>query len=358
MREDIGKIDPNFLNGSVFEKEDYRWSDAQSEPFEIRGLREAHGEVYCRLPESMLPRMSEGINHLAYHTAGGRVRFRTNADRIAVRAKSRNGGMMSHMPLTGSSGVDIYENGVFTASIRPADENGGWFEGVVWKKDGISDMEINLPLYNGLTHLLIGIPKDREALPPREYTLSVPVVYYGSSITQGGCASRPGNSYQGFLSRWLDSDHINLGFSGNAKGEKEMAEYIAGLEMSAFVMDYDHNAPNVEHLKNTHEPFFRVIREKNPNLPVIFVSKPDPEKNMADAALRREIIYATYQNALDRGDRFVWFVDGVSLFGTRDRDACTVDGTHPNDIGFYRMAENLYPALLEALRAAGRTVRQ
>ena len=332
--------------------------DAQSEPFEICGLAEVHDEVYLRLPEGVLPRMSEGVNNLAYHTAGGRVRFRTNADRIAVRAKSRNSGMMSHMPLTGSSGVDIYENGSFLASVRPADSDGGWFEGAFGKKNEISDIEINFPLYNGLTHLLIGIPEGFEAFCPREYDLPVPVVYYGSSITQGGCASRPGNSYEGFLSRWLNSDHINLGFSGNAKGEIDMAKYIAGLKMSALVMDYDHNAPNAEHLKSTHEAFFRVIREKNPNLPIIFVSKPDSDKNPSDAAIRREVINATYRNAKDGGDRFVWFVDGATLFGGRDRDACTVDGTHPNDLGFYRMAEHLYPTLAEALRAAGWPVRE
>lgn len=135
-----------------------------------------------------------------------------------------------------------------------------------------------------------------------------------------------------------------------------MAEYISSLHMSAFVMDYDYNAPNSDHLKNTHEASFRIIRKKNPNVPVIFLSRPNPDRKPADAMLRREIIYTTYRNALDQGDRPVWFVDGAELFGDRDRCACTVDGVHPNDIGFYRMAQNIYPTLQNALKSAGYSV--
>ncbi len=197
----------------------------------------------------------------------------------------------------------------------------------------------------------MGFRAESEVRAPSEYRLPLPFVTYGSSITQGGCASRPGNSNQGQLSRWLDSDYQNLGFSGSARGEPAMAEYIAGLDMSAFVLDYDHNAPDPDHLAKTHEPFFRAVRSKNPGLPVIMVSKPDFDNNPADSAARRDIIRGTYENAVRAGDRQVWFVDGESLFGPEDRWACTVDTVHPNVLGFYRMAKGIYPALREALGA-------
>lgn len=115
---------------------------------------------------------------------------------------------------------------------------------------------------------------------PTPYSIEKPIVFYGSSITQGGCASRPGNSYTHIICRWLDANMVNLGFSGNAKGEPEMAELISQIDMGALVMDYDHNAPDAEYLLNTHENFFKIIRSNHPYLPVIFVSKPDFDKNI------------------------------------------------------------------------------
>ena len=128
-----------------------------------------------------------------------------------------------------------------------------------------------------------------------------------------------------------------------------MAEYIASLPMSVFVLDYDHNAPNPEHLNKTHYRFYEIIRKAQPDLPIIMVSMPDTDRNPADADERRGIIMNTYLRARAEGDRKVWFVDGRTLFGGRDRDCCTMDGCHPNDLGFYRMAEGLLPAIREAL---------
>lgn len=352
MRFDISLVDPNFLKGSSLSADEYEWKNALSEPFEIRGLAVKEEGKFVRLPVEDLSKYSEGVQLLSYHTAGGRVRFRTDSARVAVRAKSLNSGMMSHMPLTGSAGVDIYRNGKFAASVRPALADGDWFEGVFGTPGEMAQYEINMPLYNGLTTILVGLNHGAKILAPEKYLYDKPVVYYGSSITQGGCASRPGNSYQGFLSRWLNADQINLGFSGNGRGEIDMARYIAGLEMSAFVMDYDHNAPSVEHLENTHEAFFRAIRDADSNLPIVIVTKPDFDTNPEINASRRAVIRKTYENAKQNGDRHVYFVDGETLFGEADRDACTVDGCHPNDLGFFRMAQGIYPALKAGLEAA------
>ena len=171
------------------------------------------------------------------------------------------------------------------------------------------------------------------------YRIEKPVVYYGSSITQGGCASRPGSAYESILSRRFSCDHINLGFSGNAKGEKEMAEYISGLDMAVFVYDYDHNAPSVEHLQMTHEPMFKRIRSAHPDLPIVMMSRPRPKLSPKEEQ-RLEIIRTTYRNALQSGDRNVYLIDGRTLMQMAGNEG-TVDTDHPTDFGFTSMAKTI-----------------
>lgn len=147
----------------------------------------------------------------------------------------------------------------------------------------------------------------------------------------------------------LDCDYINLGFSGSARGEQLIADYIAGLDMSVFVCDYDHNTPNPKHLSNTHMKLYETVRKANPELPVIFVSKPDFENGEEESIQRRSIVFNTYMQALGKGDKNVYYIDGKSLFGSQGRDSCTVDSCHPNDLGFMRMAEIIGAAVGTAL---------
>ncbi len=350
MQIDITAIDKNFLIGSQIDKTDVQWHNIPSAPFSVHGLAVVEKDKFYRLPEGLMAQVHDGLTSLARHTSGGRIRFRTDSPYIAYRSKSFGGGLMPHMPLTGISGADLFVNGVSITTFRPMNPRADWFEGVAnICGDGMKDIEINLGLYNGVKEIWIGVQQGCTLEAPRAYTLPDPVVYYGSSITQGGCASKPGNAYPAFISRWLDSDFINLGFSGNAKGEPIMAQYIASLKMSAFVLDYDHNAPSVEHLAETHYPFYKIIRNAQKDLPIIMVSMPDTDKNPEDADRRREVIMNTFMRARSEGDQKVWFVDGRMLWGGRDRDCCTMDGTHPNDIGFYRMAEGILPSVKAAL---------
>ena len=142
------------------------------------------------------------------------------------------------------------------------------------------------------------------------------------------------------MSRWFNTDHINLGFSGNGRGEQEIADYIASLDMEIFVYDYDHNAPNAEHLEKTHENMFKTIRKANPSLPVVFMTTTTLERYFESREKRREIIYRTYKNALDSGDENVYFWDGGKEFEPH-QDYGTVEGCHPNDYGFVEIAKSL-----------------
>ena len=127
-----------------------------------------------------------------------------------------------------------------------------------------------------------------------------------------------------------------------------LADYINTFDMSIFVYDYDHNAPNAEHLRNTHEPFFLRIREKHPDLPVIMMSKP-AEIYSEDDILRREIIRTTYENAIAAGDKNVYFIDGETFYGEKERSLCSIDCVHPNDLGFLRMADTIEPVMRRIL---------
>lgn len=357
----IEEIDHNFVAASL-DGMTLHFRPADCRPFAIAGLPFLEREhEFCRLPQAALPAQNPGVQNLAWCTAGAQLRFRTDATHIAVKARLRHPGGMSHMPLTGQSGFDLYVGSGsakrFYRTVRPPQPQEQDYEALFQATPALlstretREVTLNFPLYNGVCALAVGLNPEALLLPPAPFTLPRPLLFYGSSITQGGCASRPGNAYPQILGRRFDAEVINYGFSGSARGELAMADIIAGLELAALIMDYDHNAPTPEWLQETHEPFFRHIRERRPELPVVMVSKPDVETDPEKARLRRAIIMRTYLQALEQGDRRVHFVDGHTLFGQHDRDACTVDGCHPNDLGFLRMADTIEPVLRSALTA-------
>ena len=138
---------------------------------------------------------------------------------------------------------------------------------------------------------------------------------------------------------------VNLGFSGSCVADLALAEAIAGIDAALFVYDYDHNAGSADFLRRTHERFFKVIRAKRPDLPIVILSKPDT----ADGGDRRDTIRATYDNAVRAGDKNVYFINGDHLFDPVGLNYCTVDGVHPNDLGFYCMFKNTLPVVKKAL---------
>lgn len=346
---DINNIDKNFKISSI-DKKDMKVYDVRNEPFTLYGfyLPES-GEKFRRIPEETARNMSEGAHFLHTCTAGGRVRFKTDSKYIAIKAMIPNPSFMPHMAVLGSSGFDLYSDASFAGSYMPpvkyedkfraAFAMDGGFEGIIeFPERKMRDILINFPLYSDVSNLLIGLEENAQLLKGGEYKYKTPVVYYGSSITQGGCASRPGNSYQAIISRRLDCDYINLGFSGNARAEDAIAEYIANLDMSVFVYDYDHNAPTVEHLRKTHKPMFDKIRAKNPDLPVIMVTRPN-RSEQSEIDERISVVYDTYKMAKDAGDNNVYFINGQDILNYKDPDMMTCDGCHPNDFGFWCMAE-------------------
>lgn len=325
------------------------------EPIKIYGLQHhLLPHRFWRLPEEMLGEVSDGVAKRAKSPVGGRIRFRTDSTKITIHVKLKNNYVDWAIPLSGSAGTDVYigsrMNIRYAGLIAPKRYEETTALLTFEKNNELEDITIHLPRNVELEDMVIELEDDAHLEPPTPYTFELPMVFYGSSITEGGCATRPANAYTALLSRWLDADYINLGFSGAAKGEPEMAVYIAGLAMSVFIMDYDHNAPTIEHLERTHEPFFKEIRRDQPELPVLFLTKPDFDLKPEEAAQRRAIIQRTYHNAKEAGDKFVHFIDGERFFGDTNRESCTIEGCHPNDLGFMRMAEVIYPMLDDMLR--------
>ncbi len=345
----IQEIDRNFALKDYLKKENTTAHNVLSAPFSLHGLipPQYSGDVFHRLPLLTADSVSEGVKALYGNCAGGRVRFCTNSSYISVLAKMGTVGKMPHFALTGSAGFDLYSGVEHIASFQPRfDIDDELFGEAVSCGSQMREYTLNFPLYSDVREVYIILEDSASIQAPQPYAVPKPVVFYGSSITQGGCASRPGNSYSAILSRKLHCDYINLGFSGSAMGESAMADYIAGLDMSAFIYDYDYNAPTAAHLKLTHEPFFKTIRKMHPDIPIICLNRPFFQA-VDD---RTEIIKKTVENAKMHGDKNVYFMDIYQHMKEKGiQNEATVDRCHPNDLGFYYMAEALEQILAKAL---------
>lgn len=348
MPLDITKIDKNFAVESKINKPDVQFRSVLHAPFRIYGVT-YDGNCFRRLPEAVAKSVSNRVHTLSAHTAGGRVRFVTDSPYVAIRAQMPIIGKMGHFAFSGSAGFDLYADGQYVKTFVPSVKITDGYESVIDLGEAkMRQITVHFPLYSAVSSLEIGLGQEAALEEAAPYRWEVPVVFYGSSITQGGCASRPGNCYTAILSRRLDFDHVNLGFSGSGKAEQAIADYIASLPMSLFVYDYDHNAPDLAHLEATHERMFQTIRKKNPQLPILILSRPKYLLTEAEKQ-RLAVIKRTWENAVKAGDKNVYFLEGPKLMAIAENEG-TVDGTHPNDLGFYSMAKALEPMIADILQ--------
>jgi len=344
----IAGIDKNFKIETKINKPDLKFHSVLEAPIRVHGVY-YKDDKFRRMPSEIARTVSPGVYALHANTAGGRVRFKTDSPYVAISVKMANVGKMSHFALCGSSGFDLYADGDYVKSyIPPFDITDGYESVIDLGTPKEREIMIEMPLYSDVCEMYIGLSESAEISAPTPYRVEKPVVFYGSSVTQGGCASRPGTCYQGFLSRWLDFDYVNLGFSGAARAEDEIADYIASLDMSVFVYDYDYNAPSAEHLEKTHEKMFKKIREAHPSLPIIIITMPKPYLNL-DNLRRYEIIKSTYEKVVESGDKNVHFIDGRTLLTIAGNEG-TVDSTHPTDLGFFSMAKRIAETLGPVLK--------
>lgn len=291
------------------------------------------------------------IDHLATRTTGARAAFRTDSENVKIEMKLKT---LEHD--VGMSRYSCSSAAVYTGKGESLTYRGLAVPGfddklgdISFKKDKkTEDVMIFFPRNEIVEDIIITLDEGAEILPPTPYKYEKPVIFFGSSITEGGHAALVTNAYTALLSRWLDFEYYNFGLSGSCIGQLIIGEFICSLNPSVFVYDYDHNAYNAKHLKETHEPFFKLIREKLPALPVVFMTAPNFD-SIPEAKERRAIIKATYENAKAAGDCNVYFIDGETFFGEEERQFCTTDTIHPNDYGFQKMARVIEPVLKEIL---------
>ena len=338
---DAGKIDANFALTSTVKREGLTYHDANT--LSVHGVYYEDG-LFRRMPEDVAFSVSENTGLISRECAGGRVRFVSDSPYVAIYVKYRAVSKVTSYSNTATLGFDLYANDRYVGAYVPLNDTETEFESVLdIPYAGENVYTVNFPICSQIEALYIGVKDGCVLKTAPTYALSTPIVYYGSSITQGSSASRPGTTYENIISRALNADYINLGFWGNARGEEKMAEYIAGLKMSAFVYDYDYNSPNAEHLQSTHETFFKIIRKAQPNLPIIICSAPR-YYFMEENEKRLEIVRTTYENAVKAGDKNVAFLSGKEMM--KDvKDVAFADTVHPTTVGFMEMAKHIQAAL-------------
>ena len=314
---------------------------------------------YERLPSSLKGRSRDAVWYLGRNSAGMAIRFRSNSTSIRARWTSTFKNTMNHMTETGVRGLDLYilkdGNWQFAGAGRPLEKT---TEAVL-----VADMDkeerefmLYLPLYDGVDSLFIGVDKDAFLEQPEVGSPSreKPVVMYGTSILQGGCASRPGMAHTNIISRRLDREVINLGFSGNALLDYEIAELMASVEdPGLFYLDYVPNA-SAEQIDEKGEKFFRILRDRHPMVPVIFVEDPEFPNSVFDNRIRAEVRKkniaqrALFEKLKKAGEKRIYYISSRGM-GGYDGEA-TVDGLHFTDLGMVRYVDFVMPTIEKALK--------
>lgn len=333
------------------EEDNIVWQEASRLTIEGRGWDDTE-TFYYRLPKSAKSMVRNEVWGLASNCAGMMVRFTTDASELKARWNLTSSSLaMNHFAATGVSGMDLYVkykgHWRWVANGRPSAQTNEstLFSGLPAEK---REFMLYLPLYNGLTVLDLGVPESAkiEGSPVRN---TKPVVFYGTSILQGGCASRPGMAYPAIIGRKLDIPTINLGFSGNGRCEHEMSDLLAQLDPSVYVID---PLPNMaEDTVDDHIRYLlKVLHAAHPNTPVILVENVVYQYEFIHEGPRNPknvILEKIYKDSAKDWDGKLYYVKSAKLLGS-DGEA-TVDGVHPTDLGFVRMAEVIAPVIQKAM---------
>lgn len=328
--------------------------NARRKPFGVYGFCKA--AEFMRIPTTVAEKSTVSGGNIAdmyKRTSGGRIRFKTNSERIAIRVKIPLLREYSTRPRQMVCGFDLYTNRgfgtEFNACLFPPTNSDDEFERIVTVGAGEKDVTLYFPLMNEVSEVFVGLDKGADVKEAAPYKNEKPIVFLGSSITQGASASRPGLCYANIIERELGTDYVNLGFAGAFIAQEALVDYVSELDMCALVLDYDHNSPSPEHLEKTHYAVYKKVREKNPDIPIILVSKPDYRIDSFRHSQRRTVITDTYSKGIKSGDEKLYFVDGAAFFAGENRADCTDDNIHPNTLGHRKMATHIGETLKYAL---------
>lgn len=340
--------------------QDKKYYDAKNYPLFGKAIDDSASKWdYSRLPDSIRPMLERPyLMEMGECSAGMFIRFRTASPTVGAKWKSVHQFLMNHQTPTGTRGLDLYtldEDGktwTFVNSARPNP----------WKATTdvsiISNMEpkmreymLYLSLYDGVDSLYISVdPKytvEQPAvdLPKKEK----PIIMYGTSLLQGGCANRPGMAHSNILSRWLNREVINLGFSGMGQLDLPVAKTIAAVpDPGMIVLEMVPNA-NVEQMDTLLARFYGIIREAHPAVPILFVEDPQFPHTRFDTKIAEEVarknacIKKHFNNFKKNGEKNIYYLKNDDLYG-HDYES-TVDALHLTDLGFMRISKVMYPIL-------------
>lgn len=314
---------------------------------------------YERLPTHVKSLTRTPVWNLGKNTAGLYIRFVSNTSSVSLKWSLYENRIMNHMTPTGIKGFDLYcylnNKWEFVNSARPKSDSMD-NEAMVISNMNKDEKEFLLyfPLYDGVTSLQIGVDSTAVIFQP-EHNLfgnNKPVICYGTSILQGGCASRPGMAHTNILSRWLKTEFINLGFSGNGQLDYEIAEIIAEKEASLIILDFMPNV-SVKQIEEKMEKFYGIIREKLSDVPILFIENPVFPQGRFDLHMQNVVkekniaLNKVFSKLQSKGEKNIRLIPSAGMIGV-DNEA-TVDGVHFTDLGFMRYAEYLYPILNQYL---------
>ena len=318
---------------------------------------------YSRLPDSLKDSIRTDLWELGKHSAGLAVRFRSDASAIGARWKSTNKFNMNHMTATGIRGVDLYvldDDSTWTpvASGRPSMSSHNNASCIMENMEPrMREYMLYLSLYDGVDSLYVLTDSAARVLPPavdlprRDH----PMVMYGTSILQGGCASRPGMVHTSVLGRMFNREVINLGFSGNARLDPEIARLMAGCDASVYVLDMLPNC-TADILESRLEPFVAILRASRPDVPIPLVESPMFPAWRFNSEVRttlthkNDVLRAIYRR-LAATDPHIYYMSADRVL---DNVEATVDNYHYTDLGFSRFAEAMKPVLETIIGPAGR----
>lgn len=353
---DVSKLDPALAASKAVVADNIDWHDVTQ--WGLEGREWAGQErlrYFDRFPAAAEKTVPPAVWKLSRDSAGMMVRFKTDASSLHAHYKlSKETLALPHMPATGVSGLDFYAR----------DEAGRWrwvnvtrpasselrVEVIKGLAPGLREYAVYLPLYNGVESLEIGVPKGArfEGLAPRVK----PVVFYGTSITHGACASRPGMVHTAILGRRLDMPVVNLGFSGNGRMDAGVGEYLVGIDAAAYVIDCLPNMGPADVSART-VPLVEQLRAARPQTPVILVEDRRFTNDWITPAKAKfhDDNHAALKTAFEKlqslGVKNLYYIAGDALYGT-DSEGAT-DASHANDLGFMRQADVFEPVLRKAL---------
>ena len=349
-----------FMKVQVYSQSDSNyiwWNPATHSTNTIEGQGWPNNVVstYDRLPKKAENTVREDVWNLSQNAAGLLIRFSSNAENIKIRYKIKEDYIaMSHMPATGVSGLDLYS--------KSSDGKWLWNQGKFSFGDTIqyhyknivpkesyhkvgSEYHLYLPLYNSLEWLEIGV-LENDLFKPLALRKEKPIVVYGTSIAQGGCASRPGMAWTSILERKMDRPLINLGFSGNGRLEEELIDLICEIDAKIYVLDCLPNLkPNktrsLEDVGQRIISAVKKIRKNHPTTPILLVEHPADRNGATNMDLDN------YKGDLNRKTRETISylkdsgVTNIHLLSKAEINLNIndfVDGNHPSDMGMMKYA--------------------